>query len=256
MAETRRKLEPARKESIAPASKLAWWSEISCSARKMRSKEDISLREDFAAVAPVGEQLTASPHVPHVPHGIRDSTQCQISGKSQEELRIHEDAANARAQRDESNRETTNDDAAAGSRTPLGNAGLWARDMAGSVQSELLNYELSHRLMLHQLEVCDSANSVQLASTYIELFGIRERLQGTTIMLQTEEKRLKVKIAEMAIQEIRFRIQALNEDIRRADELHELHLALATAQAVSPIGSVNARYAQKAHSPERPQWLH
>lgn len=52
-------------------------------------------------------------------------------------------------------------------------------------------------------------------------------------MLQTEEKRLKVKIAEMAIQEIRFRIRALNEDVRRADELHELHLALATAQAVS-----------------------
>lgn len=51
-------------------------------------------------------------------------------------------------------------------------------------------------------------------------------------MLQTEEKRLKVKIAEMAIQEIRFRIRALNEDVRRADELHELHLALATAQAV------------------------
>lgn len=57
------------------------------------------------------------------------------------------------------------------------------------------------------------------------------------IMLQTEEKRLKVKIAEMAIQEIRFRIRALNEDIRRADELHELHLALATAQAVSRVES-------------------
>jgi len=56
------------------------------------------------------------------------------------------------------------------------------------------------------------------------------------LVLQTEEKRLKVKIAEMAIQEIRFRIRALNEDIRRADELHELHLALATAQAVSRIG--------------------
>lgn len=56
-------------------------------------------------------------------------------------------------------------------------------------------------------------------------------------MLQTEEKRLKVKIAEMAIQEIRFRIRALNEDIRRADELHELHLALATAQAVSRVES-------------------
>lgn len=58
-------------------------------------------------------------------------------------------------------------------------------------------------------------------------------------MLQTEEKRLKVKIAEMAIQEIRFRIRALNEDIRRADELHELHLALATAQAVSRVEYAN-----------------
>jgi len=59
-------------------------------------------------------------------------------------------------------------------------------------------------------------------------------------MLQTEEKRLKVKIAEMAIQEIRFRIRALNEDVRRADELHELHLALATAQAVSQVECANA----------------
>lgn len=58
-------------------------------------------------------------------------------------------------------------------------------------------------------------------------------------MLQTEEKRLKVKIAEMAIQEIRFRIRALNEDVRRADELHELHLALATAQAVSRVECAN-----------------
>lgn len=54
-------------------------------------------------------------------------------------------------------------------------------------------------------------------------------------MLQTEEKRLKVKIAEMAVQEIRFRIRALNEDIRRADELHELHMALATTRTVSRI---------------------
>lgn len=67
-------------------------------------------------------------------------------------------------------------------------------------------------------------------------------------MLQTEEKRLKVKIAEMAIQEIRFRIQALNEDIRRADELHELHLALATAQAVSWVGSANTILRKRIHS--------
>lgn len=65
-------------------------------------------------------------------------------------------------------------------------------------------------------------------------------------VLQTEEKRLKVKIAEMAIQEIRFRIRALNEDIRRADELHELHLALATAQAVSRVARLRTRYCKSA----------
>lgn len=81
-------------------------------------------------------------------------------------------------------------------------------------------------------------------------------------MLQTEEKRLKVKIAEMAIQEIRFRIRALNEDIRRADELHELHLALATAQAVSRVESANTMLQKRIHRviARHPlngrQWLH
>lgn len=86
-------------------------------------------------------------------------------------------------------------------------------------------------------------------------------------MLQTEEKRLKVKIAEMAIQEIRFRIRALNEDIRRADELHELHLALATAQAVSRGGgregsnirdtiSAQKRIHRRTQSSRAVQWLH
>lgn len=77
-------------------------------------------------------------------------------------------------------------------------------------------------------------------------------------MLQTEEKRLKVKIAEMSIQEIQFRIRALNEDIRRADELHELHVALATAQAVSWVG-IRERDTAKAHFTRitviRSQWL-
>lgn len=77
-------------------------------------------------------------------------------------------------------------------------------------------------------------------------------------MLQTEEKRLKVKIAEMAIQEIRFRIRALNEDIRRAGELHELHLALATAQAVSWVESANTilRKRVRRDNVARSQWRH
>lgn len=82
-------------------------------------------------------------------------------------------------------------------------------------------------------------------------------------MLQTEEKRLKVKIAEMAIQEIRFRIRALNEDIRRADELHELHLALATAQAVRSVESCDIARAHSAlgdtesrDTVTRSQWRH
>ncbi|XP_019886076.1 uncharacterized protein LOC109610761 [Ooceraea biroi] len=194
-------------------------SEISCSARKIRSEENIP-REDFAgAAAAAAVGVTAVP--PHV-RDNRDST-CR-SGKSHEESRIRENPANSRNQRDESDHETTND--AAEPRTSLGNAGLWGRDMADSVQWELRNYELSHRLMLHRLE--------------------------------TEEKRLKVKIAEMAIQEIRFRIRALNEDIRRADELHELHLALATAQAVSRVGSANTILQKRIHRDTviRSQWLH
>lgn len=47
--------------------------------------------------------------------------------------------------------------------------------------------------------------------------------------LQTEEKRLKIKIAEMAIQEVQLRIKALSEDMRRTEELHRLHLVRAAA---------------------------
>lgn len=67
-----------------------------------------------------------------------------------------------------------------------------------------------------------------------------------------------MKIAEMAIQEIRFRIRALNEDVRRADELHELHLALATAQAVSRVESANAILQERIYQDTviRSQWHH
>lgn len=136
--ETRQKLESARKEPFVLVPKLASWSEISCSARKIGSEEDAS-REDFAT--------TASAVPSHV-QAIPDSR----SGRSHDESRFREDATNSRDQRDELNH------GAMGSRTPFGNAGLWGRDMAGPIQSELRNYELSHRLMLHRLEVCDSQN--------------------------------------------------------------------------------------------------
>ncbi|KAK1118574.1 hypothetical protein K0M31_014880 [Melipona bicolor] len=48
---------------------------------------------------------------------------------------------------------------------------------------------------------------------------------------QTEEKRLKVKIAEMAIQEVQLRIKALSEDMRRTEELHRLRLVRTAAAA-------------------------
>ncbi|XP_070163583.1 uncharacterized protein [Polyergus mexicanus] len=124
---------------------------------------------------------------------IRD-TICR--GGRCDESRIHEiaTAKSLRDPRDDLGAEAANDTA----RSRMPNVGLWDRDANDLLESELRD-ELDYRLVLHRLE--------------------------------TEEKRLKVKIAEMAIQEIRFRIRALNEDVRRADELHELHLALATAQA-------------------------
>lgn len=44
---------------------------------------------------------------------------------------------------------------------------------------------------------------------------------------------MKVKIAEMAIQEVQLRIKALNEDMRRTEELHRLHLARAATESVN-----------------------
>ncbi|KMR05138.1 glucuronate isomerase [Lasius niger] len=121
-----------------------------------------------------------------------------------EESKIHENAASLRNQQNDLD-ETASDAA----RSHIPNIGLWDRDTDNLLQSELRD-ELGYRLMLHRLE--------------------------------TEEKRLKVKIAEMAIQEIRFRIRALNEDVRRADELHELHLALATAQAKNFLQLWSSKY--------------
>ncbi|XP_072744492.1 uncharacterized protein [Anoplolepis gracilipes] len=152
---------------------------------------------------------------------IRDSTGCCRG--SCEESKIHENTAASlpRNQQNNDSDETAND--TAGSRVP--NVGLWDRDTNDLLRSELRD-ELDYRLMLHRLE--------------------------------TEEKRLKVKIAEMAIQEIRFRIRALNEDVRRADELHELHLALATVQAVSRVESANAILQERIYRDAviRNQWQH
>jgi len=151
-AEGRRKLESARKESFVSASKFVSWSEISCSARRIESDEDIP-REDFVAAPPPPFPPPPPPPPPPAPayglQDVRNSATQWRSGKSHEESRTREEfAANSRdQQRDESNREATEP------RTPLGNARLWGRDMAGPVQSELRNYELSHRLMLHRLEV-------------------------------------------------------------------------------------------------------
>lgn len=204
--EARRKLAPVKEVSTILPSKFASRSKVSCavSAKKISvtTKED-SAKEDSAAP------------------GIRDATRDSMCRKGRhEESRIEN--ATSRGQWDDSDGAASD---AARSRIP--NARLRDRDGADPVRSELRD-ELNYRLTLHRLEVrdCTIRNPGR---------GIR-RLQRM-IMLQTEEKRLKVKIAEMAIQEIRFRIRALNEDIRRADELHELHLALATVQAVSRFES-------------------
>lgn len=57
----------------------------------------------------------------------------------------------------------------------------------------------------------------------------KENVRNKDRSLQTEEKRLKIKIAEMAIQEVQLRIKALSEDMRRTEELHRLHLVRAAA---------------------------
>lgn len=58
-----------------------------------------------------------------------------------------------------------------------------------------------------------------------------------TFSLQTEEKRLKVKIAEMTFQEVQLRIKALYEDMRRTEELHRLRLLQAAASATTTIAN-------------------
>ncbi|OAD59594.1 hypothetical protein WN48_08702 [Eufriesea mexicana] len=75
---------------------------------------------------------------------------------------------------------------------------------------------------------------------YVFLTDYRNRLKHRLLLqqLETEEKRLKVKIAEMAVQEVQLRIKALSEDMRRTEELHRLRLARAAA------ANVNGRVAE------------
>ncbi|XP_076225109.1 uncharacterized protein LOC143174694 [Nomia melanderi] len=61
--------------------------------------------------------------------------------------------------------------------------------------------------------------------SYVFLTDYRNQLKHKLLLqqLETEEKRLKVKIAEMGIQELQLRIKALREDMRRTEELHRLN---------------------------------
>ncbi|XP_026667516.1 uncharacterized protein LOC113464042 [Ceratina calcarata] len=69
---------------------------------------------------------------------------------------------------------------------------------------------------------------------YVFLTDYHNRLKHRLILqqLETEEKRLKVKIAELAVQEAQLRIKALHEDMRRTEELHQVRL-------VQTAGNVN-----------------
>ncbi|XP_076623252.1 uncharacterized protein LOC143342853 [Colletes latitarsis] len=73
----------------------------------------------------------------------------------------------------------------------------------------------------------ETRNEHSTSKGYVFLTDYRNQLKHRLLLqrLETEEKRLKVKIAEMAIQEVQLRIKALHEDMRRTEELHRLRLA-------------------------------
>ncbi|KOC61499.1 hypothetical protein WH47_05103 [Habropoda laboriosa] len=79
------------------------------------------------------------------------------------------------------------------------------------------------------------ANSSGSTRNYVFLADYHNRLKHRLLLqqLETEEKRLKVKIAEMAVQEVELRIKGLSEDMRRTEELHQLRLARAAAGNVN-----------------------
>ncbi|KZC08374.1 hypothetical protein WN55_09278 [Dufourea novaeangliae] len=75
----------------------------------------------------------------------------------------------------------------------------------------------------------DARNDPFGSRGYVFLTDCRNQLKHRLLLqqLETEEKRLKVKIAQMAIQEVQLRIKGLREDMQRAEELHRLNLARA-----------------------------
>ncbi|XP_076286333.1 uncharacterized protein LOC143211992 [Lasioglossum baleicum] len=78
-------------------------------------------------------------------------------------------------------------------------------------------------------------DSVGSKRGYVFLTDYRNKLKHRLLLqqLETEEKRLKVKIAEMGVQEVQLRIKAVREDMRRAEELYRLNLARAAAGNVN-----------------------
>lgn len=219
--ETHRKLELAKKISVALPSTLGSRNEISKSATKNLAITTENFSKNFAASR------------------VEDIRESKCRGERCES-KIH-GTATSQNQRDDLD---TSDPA----RPSISvHEGLWDQNTVSPVESELTD-EINYQLILHRLEVC--------LRLYLDFSQKNSPDHEKTIMLQTEEKRLKVKLAEMAIQEIRFRIRAVNEDIRRANELHELHLALATAQAVSQVGSTILRKRIHRDTVIRSQWLH
>ncbi|XP_076764501.1 uncharacterized protein LOC143431560 [Xylocopa sonorina] len=73
----------------------------------------------------------------------------------------------------------------------------------------------------------NDGSNVRAKRGYVFLTDYHNRLKHRLLLqqLETEEKRLKVKIAEMTIQEVQLRIKALSEEMRRTEELHQLSLA-------------------------------
>lgn len=99
----------------------------------------------------------------------------------------------------------------------------------------LLRLEIISRSLIDKIGVRSNEsrkferNSKLCMVTLLKKKKGKENVRNKDRSLQTEEKRLKIKIAEMAIQEVQLRIKALSEDMRRTEELHRLHLVRAAA---------------------------
>lgn len=144
-AETRRKLEPARKDSpVVLPSRFASQSE---------TPRPESTRGIPAIAHESGEYLPRQDPAACRARDIQDSP-CDKGRR--EELKIRGEAATPRNQRDDSAGMPAASDVRLGSRTPLGDAASWHRNtMIDPVRSGLRD-ELNYRLMLHRLEVCES----------------------------------------------------------------------------------------------------